>query len=237
MPSKPRFNLPGVPQHVIQRGNDHEPCFYSEKDYQQYLKDLKQSASKYHCRIHAYVLMTNHVQLLVTPMKENGVSLMMNALGQCYAKYCNRADTGVGGPGGSYKSSLIDSDIYLLACMCYIELKPVRAKLVTYPGEYRWSSYRRNALVGDDKVISSHPIYLTLGETDDERRFVYRELFQRHLENDVIHQIRDALNREQVLGRSSFKDRIEEITNWQARLSRLSKNRIEEVLAEYYIFG
>ena len=89
MPRKPRFNLPGVPQHVIQRGNNCEPCFYSENDYQRYLNDLKEASSKYNCRINAYVLMTNHVHLLVTPMNENGVSQMMQSLGRRYVKYFN----------------------------------------------------------------------------------------------------------------------------------------------------
>lgn len=238
MPRKPRFNLPGIPQHIIQRGNNREPCFYSEKDYLQYLEDLKQSASKYHCRIHAYVLMTNHVHLLVTPMIEDGVSQMMQSLDQRYVKYFNQAHKRAGTIWeGRFKSSLIDSDIYLLTCMCYIELNPVRANMVMHPGDYRWSSYQRNAQVSDDKLIESHPIYRTLGETGDERRFVYRELFQRHLDNDVIHQIRDALNHELVLGRSRFKDRIEEIAKQQARLGLPGKSRVEEVCAEYFVFN
>ena len=203
MPRKPRFNLSGVPQHNIQRGNNREPCFYSIEDHQQYLDDLKRSASKYYCRIHAYVLMTNHVHLLVTPMIENGVSQMMQALGRRYVHYFNKTHNRTGTVWqGHYKSSLIDSDVYLLTCMCYIELNPVRAKMVVHPGDYRWSSYRWNAQDYEDKLIRCHPIYKTLGETPDERQFVYRELFQRHLDNDVIHQIRDALNHERVLGRS-----------------------------------
>lgn len=238
MPREPRFNLPGIPQHIIQRGNNREPCFYSERDYLQYLDDLKQSASKYHCRIHAYVLMTDHVHLLVTPMIENGVSQMMQTLGQRYVKYFNQTHKRTGTLwGGRFKSSLIDSDIYLLTCMCYIELNPVRANLVLHPCDYRWSSYQRNAESSDDSIIDSHPIYRTLGETGDERRFVYRELFQRHLDNDVIHQIRDALNHELVLGRSRFKDRIKEIAKQQARLGLSGKSRVEEVCADYYVFS
>ena len=238
MPRQPRFNLSGVPQHIIQRGNNREPCFYSIEDHLQYLDDLKQSASKYHCRIHAYVLMTNHVHLLVTPMIENGVSQMMQALGRRYVQYFNKTHNRKGALWqGRYKSSLIDSDIYLLTCMCYIELNPVRAQMVVHPGDYKWSSYQGNAQGGDDNVIRSHPIYITLGDTADERQFVYQELFQRHLDNDVIHQIRDALNHELVLGRSYFKEKIEEITNRQARLRQSGRPRVEEVCADYYVFG
>ena len=237
MPRKPRFNLPGIPQHIIQRGNNREPCFYSEKDYRRYLDDLRESASRYDCRVHAYVLMTNHVHLLVTPMIENGVSQMMQALGRRYVKYFNQTYNRTGTLWeGRFKSSLIDSDIYLLTCMCYIELNPVRAHMVEHPAEYKWSSYQRNAQKSDDELIDSHPIYMTLGEAGDERRHVYRGLFQRHLDDDTIHQIRDALNHELVLGRSYFKDKIEEITNRQTRLGLPGRPCVKEDCAEYYVF-
>ena len=146
MPRKPRFNIVGIPQHVIQRGNNREPCFYSEQDYQRYLKDLSDSAKKHDCRIHAYVLMTNHVHLLVTPMVEHGISNMMQALGRRYVYYINKNYQRSGTLWeGRYKASLIDSERYLLTCMRYIELNPVRAKMVEHPGEYPWSSYQANA--------------------------------------------------------------------------------------------
>ena len=146
MPRKPRFNIVGIPQHVIQRGNNREPCFYSEQDYQRYLKDLSDSAKKHDCRIHAYVLMTNHVHLLVTPMVEHGISNMMQALGRRYVYYINKNYQRSGTLWeGRYKASLIDNERYLLTCMRYIELNPVRAKMVEHPGEYPWSSYQANA--------------------------------------------------------------------------------------------
>ena len=224
MPRKPRFTLAGVPQHVIQRGNNREPCFYLAQDYQRYLDDLKESALKYSCQIHAYVLMTNHVHLLITPMSENGISQMMQALGRRYVKYINSAYKRSGTLWeGRFKASLIDSDIYLLACVCYIELNPVRAGLVKHPGEYKWSSYQQNAQWPDTDFIENHQIFSMLGETIKERQFVYRGLFDRHIENDVIHQIRDALNHELVLGRSDFKDKIEEITKRQTRLGNTGR--------------
>ncbi len=235
MPRKPRFNLPGIPQHIIQRGNNREPCFYSERDYHRYLDDLEQSASKYHCLVHAYVLMTNHVHLLVTPSEENGISQMMQALGRRYVKYFNDSYGRTGTLWeGRFKSSLIDSERYLLTCMCYIELNPVRAGMVNYPGEYEWSSYRHNAQMCNDKLLNYHPVYASLGETDDERQFVYRGLFQRYIDNDTIHKIRDALNHELVLGRSYFKDKIEEMTNRQTRLGKPGRRRVEEENACYY---
>jgi len=238
MTGKPRFNLPGVPQHIIQRGNYREPCFNSAEDYRRYLVDLKQSALKYHCHIHAYVLMTNHIHLLVTPMVENGVSQMMQALGSRYVKYVNTTCRLSGDLWqGCYKSSLIDSDYYLLSCMCYIELNPVRANLVESPGDYRWSSYQQNAYSGKDDLIENHPVYTMLGQNSDERQYVYRGLFQRHIDNDIVHQIRDALNHELVLGRVQFKDKIEEINKRQMRLGIPGRPRVKEQRARYLILG
>jgi putative transposase len=235
MPRKPRFNLPGVPQHIIQRGNNREPCFYSVRDYQHYLEDLKVSALKNDCRIHAYVLMTNHVHLLITPMSVNGIPQMMQALGRRYVKYINSTHKRTGTLWeGRYKASLVDSDMYLLTCMCYIELNPVRAGMVEHPAEYQWSSYQHNAENPKTDFIESHPVFSMLGDTDEERMFVYRELFQRYIENDVIHKIRDALNQELVLGRPGFKDMIEDMTNRKTRLGKPGRPYVKENRAEYY---
>ena len=219
MPRKPRFNLVGVPQHVIQRGNNREPCFYSEEDYHRYLSDLQTSARKFNCRIHAYVLMTNHVHILVTPLAEHGVSQVMQALGRRYVYYVNKTYKRTGTLWeGRYKSCLIDSDEYLFICMRYIELNPVRATMVDHAGEYQWSSYQSNAQGKSDSLITPHPLYLALGKTESLRQEAYRELFRYHVDHETLHEIREALNHELVLGRSYFKDKIEQITNRQARL-------------------
>jgi putative transposase len=119
--------------------------------------------------------MTNHVHLLITPMSENSISQMMQALGGSYVKYINSTYKRSGTLWeGSFKASLIDSDIYLLACMCYIELNPVRAGLVKHPGEYKWSSYQQNAQRPDTDFIENHQIFSMLGETNKERQFFYR---------------------------------------------------------------
>ena len=237
MPRKPRFNLIGVPQHVIQRGNNREPCFYAEEDYRRYLEDLHASAVKFDCRLHAYVLMTNHVHLLITPMAEHGVSNMMQALGRRYVCYINKTYRRTGTLWeGRYKSSLIDSDRYLLTCMRYIELNPIRADMVEHPGEYRWSSYSANAQGHSDPLIEEHPLYIEMGKTTEQRQTAYRELFRCHVDNETLHEIRDALNHELVLGRSYFKDRIEEITKRQARVGLPGRPRIEEEAGMYYVF-
>jgi putative transposase len=236
VPRKPRFNLVGLPQHLIQRGNNREPCFYAEEDYQRYLRDLYESALKYDCRIHAYILMTNHVHLLVTPMGAYGVSQMMQALGRRYVYYINNTYKRTGTLWeGRYKSSLIDSDNYLLTCMRYIELNPIRATLVEHPGDYKWSSYHANAQGNNDPIIESHPLYIALGQTAEKRQQAYRELFRSHVEDDLLHEIRDALNHELVFGRSHFKDRIEEITQRQVRLGRSGRPSVKEERGIYLI--
>ncbi len=237
MPRKSRFNLVGIPQHVIQRGHNREPCFYSEQDYRRYLADLKAAAKKYECRIHAYVLMTNHVHMLVTPMVEHGISNMMQALGRRYVYYINKRYHRSGTLWeGRYKSSLIDSDYYLLTCMRYIELNPVRAAMVDHPGEYKWTSYHANAQNSFDALIEGHPIYIALGLNEVVRQATYRELFKGHIDNDTLHDIRESLNHELVLGRSYFKDKIEEITNRQTRLGAPGRPMIGEEGAIYVVY-
>ena len=236
MPRKPRFNLVGIPQHIIQRGNNREPCFYAEQDYLRYLSDLQESAKKFDCRVHAYVLMTNHVHLLVTPMAEHGISQMMQALGRRYVYYINKAYKRTGTLWeGRYKSSLVDSDKYLLTCMRYIELNPVRAQMVNHPGEYRWSSYHGTAQGVIDRVLQPHPVYVGLGSSEEMRQHVYRELFRYHVDDETLHEIRESLNHELVLGRSYFKEKIEEIIKRPTTLGKPGRPRIKDEQGEYWV--
>lgn len=236
MPRKPRFNLPGVPQHVIQRGNNREPCFLSEGDYRRYLDDLRDVSDKFGCKIHAYVLMTNHVHLLTTSLSEYGIGKMMQALGRRYVYYINRTYRRTGTLWeGRYKASLVDSEAYLLTCMRYIELNPVRADMVEHPGEYSWSSYGSNAQGKNDPLITPHSLYLALDKSSEDRRRAYRELFRYHMNHEELHVIRDALNHELVLGRSHFKDQIEAMTRRQTRLGTPGRPRAEEEEGIYAI--
>ena len=236
MPRKPRFVLPGVPQHVIQRGNNREPCFYSPVDCRRYLELLKEAADRNDCCVHAYVLMTNHVHLLVTPFSPHGISYMMQDVGRKYVRAINQAYRRTGTLWeGRYKASLVDSEAYLLACMRYIELNPVRANMVSYPGEYRWSSYAANAQGQPDALISPHPLDLQLGHDSRQRQAAYRELFRVHLDSDAIHAVRSALNEELVLGREDFKEKIEQMTQRQVRRGKDGRPRIEEPMGHYYV--
>ena len=239
MARKPRFNLPGIPQHVIQRGNNRDPCVLGEQDHQRYLADLHEALTRNDCRLHAYVLMTNHVHLLVTPMADHGVSHLMQDVGRKYVRYVNHT---YGRSGtlweGRFKASLVDSEAYLLVCMRYIELNPVRAAMVEHPGAYRWSSYGQNAYGRSDRLLSSHPLYTALGLDAPRRQEAYRELFRHHIDAALTHEIQEAVNQELVLGRDRFKERIEEMTTRQTRPRKTGRSPnlgVAEATADYYV--
>ena len=238
MPRRQRFTIPGIPQHVIQRGNNREPCFFADQDYRYYLDTLKESLQRNHCMLHAYVLMTNHAHLLITPETDYGVSHTMQDLGRKYVRYINHRYKRSGTLWeGRFKSSLVDSDAYLLTCMRYIELNPVRAGMVEHPGEYRWSSYHANAQGRVNENITAHPVYAALGHNQEERISVYRELFCQQLDAEQVQAIREALNGQLVYGREDFKDKIEKATNRSARRGKDGRPSIQEELASYTIFS
>jgi putative transposase len=147
MPRKPRMYLPGVPAHVVQRGNNRAACFFTDDDYQFYLECLGQGLRRYRVELHAYVLMTNHVHLLLTPEDADGISRLMQHLARLYVLYINKT---YGRSGtlweGRHKASLVQADRYLLTCYRYIELNPVAAGMARCPEQYRWSSYGWHAL-------------------------------------------------------------------------------------------
>lgn len=218
MSRKPRFCLADVPQHVIQRGHNRAPCFFAVDDYQRYRQDLHEAAEQNRVCIHAYVLMTNHVHLLVTPAHAYGITHMMQDLGRKFVRYMNRTYRRTGSLWeGRFKASLVDSEAYLLTCMRYIEMNPVRAGMVGHPGEYRWSSYAANAQGRADVLVVQHPLYQALGPAPEQRRYAYRSLFSYQLDSSALHAVREALNQELVLGREDFKDRIEAMLKRQVR--------------------
>ena len=216
----PRFIIPGQPQHVIVRGNNREPIFYTKEDYQFYLDKLKQACDKHQCDVHAYVLMTNHVHLLITPHKEDGISKAMQMLGRYYVQYFNYTYERTGTLWeGRYKASLIDSEAYALICYRYIELNPVRAAMVDHPAEYPWSSYQHNAQGQTDDLVVPHTLYQALGKTAEARQKAYRILFRARIPQKTLEAIRDATNKAWVLGSDYFKDRIESKLNRPAKPS------------------
>jgi len=212
----PRFVIPGQPQHVIQRGNNREVVFVADEDYQYYLSILKDACQKYQCDLHAYVLITNHIHLLITPHAENSISKVMQSLGRYYVQYFNHQYRRTGTLWeGRYKATLLDSKQYLLVCSRYIELNPVRVGMVNQPEDYPWSSYHANALGNDDKLLVAHNVYLALGKDHEERCNNYRALFKYCVSEKELGDIRDATNKAWVLGNDKFREQIEKLTERQ----------------------
>lgn len=210
----PRFVIPGQPQHVIQRGNNRQEIFCADADYSFYLEKLQAAAEKHHCDIHAYVLMTNHVHLLVTPQAEESISHMMQMLGRYYVQYYNYCYQRTGTLWeGRYKATLIQSEQYLLTCMRYIELNPVRAGMVDHPADYPWSSYHCNAQGEEDGLVTPHLEYKRLDKIAEERQAQYRQLFRTRIAEKTLEEIRNATNKAWVLGNDRFKARIEKQLN------------------------
>ena len=210
MPRRARLSLPGIPWHIIQRGNNRSVCFFAEEDYRFYLDHLTELAEHFDCAVHAYVLMTNHVHLLLTPEQADGPALLMKHLGQRYVQYVNRTYRRSGTLWeGRFRSCLTQTEDYVLACYRYIELNPVRADMVRHPREYKWSSYRANAEGRDDPLISPHDQYRRLGRTKAARREAYRALFKAHIGEEELNQIRQATNGNYALGNTRFQEQIE----------------------------
>jgi putative transposase len=209
MPRRPRLTLPNVPLHLIQRGNNRQVCFVADEDFCFYLEWLAEYAGKTGCRLHAYVLMTNHVHLLVSAERGGAPGELMKALGQRYVQYFNRTYQRSGSLWeGRFRSSLTQAEDYLLACQRYIELNPVRAGMAAHPAEYRWSSYRANAQGEADALIQPHGVYQALGVDAPDRQAAYRELFRHELEPGLVDEIRRATNGNFVLGGERFGTEI-----------------------------
>ena len=221
MPRSPRLLIPGVPLHVVQRGNNRALTFRTTWDFQLYRETLLEASRRFNCAIHAYALMTNHVHLLVSSDDDTGVSRMMHAVG---TRFVRRVNTRYGRTGtlweGRFKSALIDSERYFFACTRYVELNPVRARLVHEPAEYDWSSHRHNAYGGRDALITPHPLYLALGALPARRHEAYRALFREPLEDSTLGAIRRATARGRVVGDEPFVEQIE--TTLERPLSRLA---------------
>ena len=207
----PRIELAGVPQHVIQRGNNRAVCFFAEADYAFYLECLNKASVKYECDVHAYALMTNHVHLLLSPARVGAVAHMMQSIGRSYVRHVNVVYKRTGTLWeGRYKASLIDTERYLLSCYRYIELNPVRAGMVQRAEEYHWSSHAAHVKAAPSSMIVDHPLYVALGKDAKERAMAYLKLFRDQTDDAAdFKMIRSEANRSGVLGRERFKDEME----------------------------
>jgi putative transposase len=218
MPRTSRQCPPGLPVHVIQRGNNRQACFASESDLKAYAHWLFEASGNYGLDIHAWVFMTNHVHLLMTPSNTKSISCAMQYLGRYYVRYFNHRYQRSGTLyEGRFKSSIVQNRKYLLACQRYIELNPVRAGMVTDPADYPWSSYRAHALGTKVKMWKPHPEYLALGATAEYRVLAYRKLLGQELDLKLISEIRSAVNTGLVLGNERFKREVEALTGQRQR--------------------
>ncbi|MBU0464220.1 MAG: transposase [Proteobacteria bacterium] len=226
MPRRPRIIMPGVPIHIIQRGNNRQACFFADEDYQFYLDWVKEYSIATDCAIHAYVLMTNHVHLLLTPAEQCSAGDLMKRLGQRYVQYINRTYKRSGSLWeGRYRSCIAQQENYLLICQRYIELNPVRAGMVKQPGEYPWSSYRVNAQGEKSDFLNQHMVYLGLGDSRKQRELSYRKLFQQELSEGIIKEIRQFTNGNFVLGSDRFKKEISKALGRRVTLGKSGRPR------------
>ena len=209
----PRYNLPGVPQHVIQRGNNRQAIFAEEADYAAYREWLQEAAARHGVAIHAYVLMTNHVHLLLTPDAPDSIAKTLQSLGRRYVQYFNYTYGRTGTLWeGRYRATVVDAEPYLLICSRYMELNPVRAGLVKSPAYYRYASYRHNAQGRPDPLITEHELYRRLGRSRPRRCAAYRALFRGAVAEGILHDIRTATNTGWALGNDRFRGEIERLS-------------------------
>jgi putative transposase len=219
----PRFFVPDLPLHVIQRGNDRAPIFGGRDDLQFFRECLAHAARDQAVAIHAYVPMTNHVHLLVTPSRAASMPKMMQSIGRICVQYFNATCRRTGTRGEDrYRASIVDDENCLLTCMRYIELNPVRAGIVASPGEFAWSSFRANACGTKDDLVVAHPIYRRLGHSREGCRAADRELFRSAVIESGLCNIRDATQHAWALGNDVFRRRIAALSR---RPERLPKGR------------
>lgn len=212
MPRRPRTVIPGMPLHIVQRGNNKQVCFTCDQDIAVYANRLAEAAVSADVSIHAWVFMTNHVHLLATPGTEEGASKMMQSLGRRYVQYFNYSYARSGTLfEGRFNSTLVDENDYLITCMNYIELNPVRAGIVRDPGDYRWSSYQAHAFGKRMALWTPHAIYDSLGDDDKTRQSRYRSSIKDTIDIDVVAKIRHCTNTGLVLGSEKFRKQVEEL--------------------------
>ena len=209
MPRLPRYAAPGSLQHVVQRGNNRAAIFARLSDYQFFRECVRSACEHAGCSVHAYVFMTNHVHLLMTPHRASSVASAMQSIGRRYVRYFNDVHERTGTLWeGRYRATLIDSERYLFTCYRYVELNPVRAGIAGEPRGYAWSSHACNAYGSNDPVVTPHERYLALGDEPQERQCAYRALFALALHEPALDAIRDATNKGWVLGTRAFRDGV-----------------------------
>jgi putative transposase len=223
----PRLTLPGFPHHIIQRGNNRQPIFAAKADYETLLGMLDEYARKFQVAVHSYVLMSNHFHVLATPQTEDGVPLLLQAVGRSYVRYFNKQQARTGTLWeGRYKSTLIQTERYLLACMAYIDLNPVRAGMVSDPADYPWSSYAHYTGRRVDKVITPHPLYWELGNTPFARERAYADLVTAGLAPEQVRALTDATFRGWAWGEPDYVADLQRRTERRVTKAKAGRPRL-----------
>ena len=201
----PRLTLPGYPHHIIQRGNNRQVIFADAQDFETMLALLAESAQKFGVAVHAYVLMDNHFHLLATPSTAEALPLMMQAVGRSYVRYFNNRHGRSGTLWeGRYRSTLIETERYLLACMVYLDLNPVRAGIVAQPLAWPWSSHAHHLGQRSDRLVTPHALYWALGNTPFAREAAYAALVQAGVGSSEQAALTDAALSGWALGGADF---------------------------------
>lgn len=217
MARQPRYKIKNQPQHIIQRGLDGLQIFFEDQDYQYYHDCLDAAAYNYNLKVHAYVLMPDHVHILASPGNLDSIPRTLQSIGRNFVQYYNECHGGAGTPWeGRYRATVIDARNYLLTCSRYIELNPVRAGMVKNPKDYAWSSYAHNAKAKTDELISAAAQYKDLGVNDKERARAYLAMFNNKLSDETVQAITDATLKGWALGDKKFARKIEKLCGRRA---------------------
>ncbi|HEY2255655.1 MAG TPA: transposase [Variovorax sp.] len=217
----PRLTLPHLPHHVIQRGNNRQAIFVDAADREMLLGLVAENAARFGIALHAYVLMDNHFHLLATPSTADGLPQWMQAIGRRYVRYFNDRHGRSGTLWeGRYKSTLIQSERYLLACMAYIDLNPVRAGMVAEARDHAWSSHAHYAGLRHDRLLTPHPLYWALGNTPFAREAAYAELVRAGVPLSDQALLTDATLHGWAVGDADFLGSLQKATR-----RRISKGR------------
>jgi REP-associated tyrosine transposase len=205
-----RLYVPGVPAHIWVRGNNRQAIFRSEGDRVYFHRCLVDVTRRFGVRVHAYVLMTNHVHILGTGERPDSLSRAVQSMGRRYVSYFNYLYERTGTLWeGRFRSCPVESERYFFVCHRYVEMNPVRAEMVGDPGRHQWSSYRCNAIGAKDDLVTPHSLYMDLGATEPERREAYRRLFDVELDAPMLAAIRHSGSKGWALGGKEFCEFLE----------------------------
>lgn len=227
----PRLVVPHQPHHVIQRGVDRQVIFHDTADYLFFLDHLRDGAQRFKVAIHAYVLMPNHLHLLLTPADKEGLGRMMQWVGRHYVPYFNQKYHRSGTLWqGRYRAAVMDAERYLILCSRYIDLNPVRAGLVAHAGDYPWSSYQHHVGLKQDALLTDHALYWALGNTPFEREATYKRQIDEGLDEQAVRALGEATLKGWALGSDVFKNSLERQVNRRVSPSRRGRPAKEAVV-------